>query len=393
MVVLSQYPSDPRVRREAEALERHGIEVDVICLREAADAAEERRGTVTAYRVAPMQAKERMERYLWITARFMAASLLKLMSLSRRRRYDVVQFHNMPDYLVFLGLFHRLRGVPVVLDLHDLTVELFESRYGASWARRLLPLVRLAERFSCALATRLITTSSGFEQRLVERGIPAGKITLILNTADPAIFHGGGQRSFARIDRDLRLLYHGSVKERFGVHTAIEALSMVAKEVPGATLRIHGRYDPSYRDRLEALIGRLELRDRVHLGEYLSLESVRELMLGADMGLVPYLSDPFMDIALSTKSFEYVAMGLPVVSSRLPSMQSIFDEQSVAYFAPGSAAEMAARIVELCRRPEERQQMVRRASASCRDISWPAMEKRYVDLIEELARRRRKSGS
>ena len=45
------YPLDPRVRREAEALEMLGLEVDVICLRRPGEPRRERRGLVTVYRL------------------------------------------------------------------------------------------------------------------------------------------------------------------------------------------------------------------------------------------------------------------------------------------------------------------------------------------------------
>ena len=42
----------------------------------------------------------------------------------------------------------RIFGVPLVLDLHDLMPELFESRWSARRTRLLGPLVRFAEKVS-----------------------------------------------------------------------------------------------------------------------------------------------------------------------------------------------------------------------------------------------------
>ena len=48
-----------------------------------------------------------------------------------------------------------------------------------------------------------------------------------------------------------------------------------------------------------------------------------------------------MNIALSTKMFEYIASGLPVVASRLKSGEELFNDSCVHYFEPGSVQNLA----------------------------------------------------
>jgi glycosyltransferase involved in cell wall biosynthesis len=73
-----------------------------------------------------------------------------------------------------------------------------------------------------------------------------------------------------------------------------------------------------------------------------------------DFDVVPYLRDSFMDLALSTKSFEYIAVGLPVVASRVDSMTALFSDRSLQYSEPGDAADLADQIRRLCEAPRER---------------------------------------
>ena len=49
---------------------------------------------------------------------------------SRSRRYDVVQVHNPPDFLVVAALLPRLGGSKLLLDVHDLTPDMFAMRFG-----------------------------------------------------------------------------------------------------------------------------------------------------------------------------------------------------------------------------------------------------------------------
>lgn len=393
MVVLSQYPGDPRVRREAEALARRGVTVDVVCYRNPDQAPVEQLGLVTAHRILTVRDKTSILKYLAFSQGFGLAAFAKLNDLSRQRRFDVVQVHNMPDQLVFAAVGQRWRGVPVVLDLHDLMVELFESKWSGARARVLLPIVRLVERSACRFASQLITTSVGFRDRLIARGIPADKVALVLNAADTNIFFRPADGVMARQARrgqrldQPRLVYHGTVARRFGVHVLVEAVTRLRDRGLRPSLRIHGKYDQDYRRELEQLIADLGLGEVVTLGGYLTHEEIRELLYDMDLGVVPYLSDAFMELALSTKSFEYVAMGLPVVASRVAAMTSLFSDASIRYFRPGDADDLAAQIAFFCEEPAAREQYAASADRQYAEFAWPVMEARYVGLMEDVARR------
>ncbi|MHB9142432.1 MAG: glycosyltransferase, partial [Paludibacter sp.] len=170
--------------------------------------------------------------------------------------------------------------------------------------------------------------------------------------------------------------------KRFGIITAIEALVILKKRIPGVTLQVYGKYDDSYYFELCESIDRNCLKDSVYLGGYKSLEEVSRIIDSADIGIVPYLSDPFMNLALSTKTFEYVAKGLPVIASRLSSIQEIFD-QSISYFNPGDCNDLSEKIFDYCYNPGLREDNVNKSFSSYKHISWPIMSERYYNLISK----------
>jgi glycosyltransferase involved in cell wall biosynthesis len=386
MLVLSHYPNDPRVKREAEALAAAGIEVDVFCLRTPEQPESERFGRVTAHRLlcAGKGDKESLPAYLRLSVRFMLAAYRALRAHARTRRYAVLQVHNLPDYLILPALPFALRGVPLILDLHDLMTELYASKWAEGRARALLFLVRGVEAVCWKCADALITTSEGFRRCMRARGVGPGRVTLVLNSADERIFRPRA-RDFRRIERDARLLYHGTVAHRFGLHVLLDAVKELQASVPGTTLRVHGNYDPSYLQFLKERTASLGLERLVAWEGYRPLEELVHIFTTADIGVVPYLRDPFMEIALSTKTFEYVATGLPVAASRLPSLTSMFDERALAYFAPGDARELARRVTSLCEAPEARRAQCERAFAAYGEVAWPVMRARYLALVTRLA--------
>ncbi|MEM7288661.1 MAG: glycosyltransferase family 4 protein [Actinomycetota bacterium] len=382
MVVMSRYPADPRVRREAEALERAGHAVEVFCLRGPDEPARSVYGSVTAHRIMRERDKESVVQYLATSVAFTAASTARLLGKSVRTRYDAVQAHTMPDYLAFAGIVHRVLRRPLVLDLHDLSVELLGSKWSGRKAKLLTPIVKLGERVSCGLSTHLISTSPGFTDRLVSRGNDRDKITLVLNTANPDLFYDDGTRTFSPIERDARLVYHGTITERFGLAVAIEALVELRRHVPGSTFEIYGEAEPTELARLQGLVEELDLHDAVTFGGWRSFEELGPIIRSADIGVVPYLHDEFMDLALSTKTFEYAASGLPVVASRLKPVESVFGEEPIQYFEPGDARDLADQLIRACGDTDGRRRRAELAAAAVESISGEVMARRYVDLIE-----------
>jgi glycosyltransferase involved in cell wall biosynthesis len=390
MIVFSNYPADPRVQREAKALAESGIAVDVICLRGPNEIPVEKFGLVTAMRITRQpDNKETFLRYLFSSLRFALLAFVHFSRQSLGTRYDVLQVHNMPDFLIFAGLLHRIGGKPLVLDLHDLSVELFRSKWKSKEKTPLETLVKLGEKASCAFADRLITTSTGFRDRLIERGIKPEKIVMVLNSADDKLFNNTSKREWRPIREKAKLLYHGTVARRFGLHVAIEAVSRLQSEVPGSSLQIYGKYDPTYRRELEEMIDGFGLDNLVKLNGYVPREEIARIIEESDIGVVPYLSDPFMDLALSTKAFEYVSMGLPVVASRLPSIGHLFDDECVTYFEQANAGSLESTISLLCNNPERRKHQTHCAAESYKQISWPIMASRYTELINSIVRESR----
>ena len=384
MVHLSYYPQDVRVRREAEALIEQSHEVDVICLGIGGQQSVETVGGVTVHRIMDGRDKENFFNYILLTLVFMRKAFFHVNRLHRQRRFNVVHIHNMPDYLVFVTMWLKMKGIPTILDMHDLSVELYGVKFNSPKLAWMKPLVRWVEKLSTGYSNHVITTSTGFRDRLLGRGVPAEKITLVLNSADEKIFRPAPPREFRRIEHGAHLLYHGTVKEHFGLHVSVEAIAHLQKTIPGSKLSIFGNYSLAYRDDLENLVAKLGIGDHVDFGGFLPLEQIRELIIDADFGIVPYLDNTFMNLALSTKTFEYVRMGLFVAGSRLDSGLSMFGEDCIGYFTPGDSQSLAETVTTFCLDPESRADYVKRASEQYKHYSWKTMANRYCSLIDRF---------
>lgn len=388
MVVHAHYPGgETRVQREAEALARHGYNVDVLCLRGKIEAPTEFCNNVRVIRL-PVRYGDsgRVGRKLLEYLRFFLLAMVKLAQLHGRRPYNTVQLHNLPDFLVFAAWFPKLSGARVILDIHDLMPEFYRGRYGADANSLLVRLLYLQEKLACRFADHVITVSEIWRQALIRRGVPADKCSVVMNVADHTVFHPSQGPKAERGDEDgLRLIYHGVLPYRYGLDLVLQAVAKVRQQIPNIHLTIHGAVDEHYLT-LVALAKELDLLDKhVHFSTKLvPLADLPDLIRSADIGLAPYRTDVFTDGIVPTKLMEYAALGMPAIAARTTAIQTYFEDTMVEFFTPGDADDLARCILRL---HSDRKRLARLAQGAHKfnqRYNWAKLAGEYVALVERL---------
>lgn len=386
MLAHSYYDEDPRVRREAEALVAAERPVDVFALRRPGDAARATVGGVSVHRLDVQRHQGApLATYVVEYLGFFARASLAVSAAHRHRRYALAQVHTLPDFLVYAAAPLKLVGVPVVLDMHEAMPELFRARFPGLAASRLRPIVAVQERLSTGFADAVITVTEGVADRLRARGTPAAKITVIHNTPSARLFDPAAHahRAFMS-DGRLRLIYAGAVTPTYELDTAVHALARIRTDRPGlpVQLEVFGRGDSV--EPLRVLSRSLAVDDVVTFHGRIPLEQVPAEIAASDVGLSPARRSAFTDLALSTKVFEYAAMGKPVVATKLDTPGRYFEPDTVLTYSAGNAADLAAKILSLVDDPAARDERVRRTAARVDALSWERESERYVLLIEGL---------
>jgi glycosyltransferase involved in cell wall biosynthesis len=389
MLTHSYYEEDPRVRREAESLVAAGRPVDVFALRRADDPVE---SVVDGVRVRHLDVQRHQGAsvpvYLAEYAAFFLRAGWAVTRAHVRRRYALVQVHTLPDFLALAVLPLRAAGVPILLDLHEAMPEFFRSRFPRASNPLTYRALLLQERLSIAAATHAITVNETLAERLRGLGAPRDKVDVVINSPSLARFDPArhARRTFAE-DGRVRLIYAGALTPTYEVDVAIEALATLAARRPDidVALDLYGRGDSEAA--LRRLAADLAVDDRVAFHGRIPLEDVPAAIGRADVGLAPTRWSEFTDASISTKIFEYGAMGKPVVASRLPLVVSTFPVGSVRTYAPGDASGFAAQVESLVDDPLAREASVAKAAGVIRSLAWEREAERYVALVDRLAQR------
>jgi glycosyltransferase involved in cell wall biosynthesis len=384
MIVHAYYEEDSRVRREAESLVARGRPVDVFSLRRDGDAPT---GIVDGVRVHRLGVQRHQGASLPVYLAFLVRASWAATRASRRRHYAVVQVHSLPDFLVFAGLPLRLLGVPLVLDLHEAMPEFFRMRFPGASRPAVHRLLLIQERLSIGVASAVVTVNEALAGRLVDLGVAADKITVLLNSPSLARFDAVAhpRREF-RSDGTVRLVYAGAVTPIYELDVAVTAVARLKDRRPDLpiVLDVYGRGDSE--PALRSLATDLGVEDRVRFHGRIPIEDVPAAIAAADIGLAPTRRDPFTDFSLSTKIFEYGAMGKPAVASRLPMVERTFPAGSVVAYDAGDAEALADAVLGLVDDPSARDRAVTMTLDRVRELSWEREADKLARLIDGLDR-------
>jgi glycosyltransferase involved in cell wall biosynthesis len=389
MLVHGPYPvGEPRVAREVGAALDAGYAVDVVAMRRPGEPADE---VVDGARVRRLPLAHRRGAGLGAAvleyAGFTALATMRLARSAPVRRYDVVAVHGPPDFLVAAALLPKLCGASVVLDIHDLSPDMFAMRFagrpGAALADRALCAL---ERWATRVADEVVTVHEPYRRELVGRGTAAGKTTVVMNSLDERLLPAPGSPNGS--EPGFRVVYHGTVTPSYGVELVVEAAARVSAEVPDLRLEIYGEGDALPRIRRRA--GELGIADRlVASGTYLPQREVLERALRARAGVVPNLPTRINRFALSSKLFEYVALGIPVVSADLPTIREHFSAGEVQFFRAGDADALADALLHVARDPAAADARAAAARARYANYRWDVQARRYVGVLARCASRAR----
>lgn len=384
MIAQSNYNYDARIIRLATALSNKNIPVDVICLRYDGQSSFDIVDGINVYRVTKNFSQESIASYVIGSIFFLIMALFKSISLEIKNGYKLVHVHNMPDYLVFSAIWHKLKRVPVILDIHDLTVELFKEKWSEKKFNKFKSILKLAEKISCNFADHVLTVTNECVEILVERGIPKEKITLIMNSADETQFNYNDERFSRNGKSGFKFVYHGTIAPRFGLHYFINAIPKILESVPDAEFHLYGSYRNEYSDELKAIIKKLGIEKSVFFNHHIPYSQVDEMIKQYDMGVVTYEQTEYMNLAMPTKAGEYALTGLPFIISDMISVRSVFSENSVCYVTPDNSIDIAEKVARLRNDTKKRQDMAQSSFNDMLKISWNVMKNRYLDLIYKL---------
>lgn len=294
--------ADARLHRIVDALSRAGLRVEVFALGDPANAP----STAASVRTHPRKGHAR---------RLLDAVLMPM------RARGAVLVAIAPDAAPATWFVARLRRRAVAVDLFEDYLLLAHDRPLSRPARLAASgLVRVA----LAVAARADVTSVADEhvppararRRLVVRNLPDGDYLPAPGVPDP----------------QPRAIYIGDVRRSRGLETMLEALA----SAPDWHLDVVGEVAPADRPWLEQWRTTSPAASRVTFHGRQPPREAWRLAPGAWVGLALLDDTPAFRVAMPSKLYEYLAVGLPVLVTALPRMAALVEQTQAGAAVAGA---------------------------------------------------------
>jgi glycosyltransferase involved in cell wall biosynthesis len=219
-------------------------------------------------------------------------------------------------------------------------------------------------------------------------GVPRSKIELIPHgIPDVPFVDPNFYKDQFGVQGKTVLLTFGLLSRNKGIEYVIDALPAVLERVPNLVYVVLGATHPHVRQ-VDGEAYRLSLerraRDRqverhvIFQNRFVSQEELIEFIGAADIHITPYLNRE--QIVSGTLAYT-VGAGKAVVSTPYWYAEEILDEGRGVIVPFADATALAARLVELIEHEAERHAMRKRAYLYGRDMTWPVVARRYLELF------------
>ena len=383
MLAYTFYEADNRVRRYAEALASHGNTVEAYVLQNNYISNTSKSYSLNNVKVIGIQKRFLNEKskftYLSRIVSFLIKVSARLIIAHIKKPYHVIHVHSIPDFAVFSAIIPKLFGAKVILDIHDIVPELFLTKFNLTENSTLFRALLLIEKLSTRFADHVIVANDIWKKKLIDRSVKEEKCTVFMNYPDTNIFY---PKPRIRKDNRFILMYPGTLSKHQGINVAIHAFDKIKDKIPEAEFHIFGT--GTDKSLLSKLIIKLDLTSHVFLKGAYPLEKIAEKIAEADLCIEPKLNMGFADEAFSTKIFEFMAMGIPVIASDTSVHRYYLNPQVIRFFKSGDENDLASAILDLYRNISKRKELIRNSYKFIKSYNWNFHKERYFKIIERL---------
>ncbi len=178
------------------------------------------------------------------------------------------------------------------------------------------------------------------------------------------------------------LLYIGLLSEAWGVDLVLEALPIIMLDIPDIRFLVVG--SGAYSDELERMTTQLGLRDKVTFYGKQPYNELGKYMCKADVGTAVYKSRKFVEYASPMKIKDYLAAGLPVITSKIGEAEEIIIDSGAGELVDCSPASIASAALRILTNKDIADGYTQAAIRYAPQLDWSAVLEPALDFIVSL---------
>ena len=278
----------------------------------------------------------------------------------------------------------RRLGIPLVLEFNGSEVWIADH-WGRPLRRR--SLFQGIEDVNLRHADLVSVVSGALRDEVLARGVEPERAVVLPNGVDPELYRPDLDGSEVRARFGLAGLCVAGFIGTFGVWHGARVMARAAARVLRSRPQAHFLFvgDGVERRAAEEILAESGVLDRATFTGLVPQEEGPAHLAAMDILVAPHVpnADGSRFFGSPTKLFEYLAMGRAIVASRLEQIGEVLEDGRTALLVPpGDEAALAAAILRLIDRPEERNRLG--AAARGAAVSLHTWEARARGLLSRL---------
>lgn len=309
--------------KQCGGLEKHGFDIDYFVR-------SEKKQTVNGVSIKPIGTKKsRIKRFLGTFLLFKALA---------GKRYDAI--HLVDPELIPLGLLLKLTTAKaVIFDAHEDYTTFIKHKYYLPKSMRgfLSAMLTLILKIAGKMMDAYVFADEGTANAY--QGMPPSKKLIFRNFPLLSMFP---ENPISWKKRQFDISYLGTMSDTSGIFIMLDAISSAEKQMPGLKCVLIGEPDNYYNTLITEYIAKNGLKEIVSITGRLPHKKVPDVLRDCRVGLIGLKNMPKFNKNIATKMFEYMASGVPVVSSDLPPERQYMQNGTHCFFVPPENPDMMA---------------------------------------------------
>lgn len=293
----------------------------------------------------------------------------KGMELIQEHHHDVITAHDYPPFFHGVGANHlsKRTGTPFAIEIHHIVgfpvAASLSEFFGRMQSRLYLPWI-------CTKAAAIRVVSNSIRDILVDWNIPKEKIAVVPSS----YLNHNLLKPDLSIPKTYDVACGGRLVPNKGIGEVIRAVAFL----PEVSLVVFG--EGPLRKKLERLAHCLGISDRVHfLGWVMEGVDVYRTLQSAKIFVMNSKSEGGPRIAL-----EAMALGLPVISTRVGVMPDVIRDGENGSFTTGDPRDLAEKIETLLNDASFRERVGNEARTILTKFERMTLIKRYAEFLQRL---------
>jgi glycosyltransferase involved in cell wall biosynthesis len=307
------------------------------------------------------------------------------LNLFFRKRFHVIQGCSPPDLIFLVAFPFKLFGVKYVFDHHDLSPELFQTKFkGKRWLHKALLFV---EKLTFKTADFAIATNQSFKEIAIERGKMLPENVEIVRS-------GPDLRRFKIIPADEQykkgkkylIGYLGIIAEQDGLDLLMQIAAILLKNRNDIHFAIIG--DGTELSNIRKMSIELGIAEQIDFYGMVSDDTLLNAILNTcDVCVNPDIPNELNNLLTTNKVMEYMAVKKPVVQFDLKEGRYSALEASL-YAKANDLNDFAEKISLLLDNPDKRNEMGEFGyNRVINHLSWEHEKKNLENLYAKVFRK------